>query len=33
MKDFAGNEIDEAAMTQAIASIDWSSTEGDEDDD
>jgi len=29
MKDFAGNEINEAAMTQAIAAIDWSSTEGD----
>lgn len=23
MKDFAGNEINEAAMTRAIANIDW----------
>lgn len=26
MKDFAGNEIDEPAMTKAIAAIDWSTT-------
>lgn len=30
MKDFQGNEINQDAMTQAIASIDWSKTEGDD---